>query len=156
LLGPGQGIRQACFGGLLEGTAKGGKCGLNPQGVLAGSGFDSSALRARRKMMDLGMSKYPVCGKEWLVTPFQDCMLPACGCYGDDVSEKNPSRPCERCGFHHAVTCPKMGFSKEEQDNLLNTPMITVKEKDVIKDEDGNPIGISPDADIDSGEEFPN
>lgn len=60
-------------------------------------------------MVNAGMSKCPVCGREWLVTPLDDCMLPACGCFGQDVSENNPSRICESCGMTHAFTCAKMG-----------------------------------------------
>ena len=55
-----------------------------------------------------GMSKCPICEREWLVTPFDDCMIPACGCYGDDVGATNPARPCDECGTRHAWSCPKI------------------------------------------------
>ena len=58
--------------------------------------------------MDAGWSTCPICGKKWLVTIFEDCLLPACGCYGDDTSENNPDRPCERCGIDHALHCDKL------------------------------------------------
>lgn len=58
--------------------------------------------------MDAGTSTCPLCGRTWLVTPLDDCGLPACGCYGDDVSAANPARPCERCSIRHALACPKM------------------------------------------------
>ena len=54
-----------------------------------------------------GMSTCPDCGKHWLVTPRNDCMMPACGCYGFDATEANPTRPCETCGIRHAWTCEK-------------------------------------------------
>lgn len=57
---------------------------------------------------DAGMSTCPLCLREWLVTPWSDCMLPACGCFGSDTSAANPSRPCEPCGITHAWTCPHM------------------------------------------------
>lgn len=56
--------------------------------------------------MDAGTSTCPVCGKTWLVTPSQDCMLPSCGCFGYDTSEANKYRPCEPCGLRHALECP--------------------------------------------------
>ena len=59
-------------------------------------------------MIDAGISTCPICGKQWLVTLYEDCMLPACGCYGDDTSENNPNRPCEICGIQHALTCKKL------------------------------------------------
>ena len=51
-----------------------------------------------------GESTCPICHKTWLVTPYADCMLPACGCYGDDTSANNPNRPCEPCGIAHAFS----------------------------------------------------
>ena len=65
-----------------------------------------------------GMSKCPVCGKEWLVTPGNDCLLPACGCFGSDTSAANPNRICEPCGMHHFANCKKVaaaGRGKDEQ-----------------------------------------
>ena len=59
-------------------------------------------------MVNAGMSKCPVCKREWLVTPLDDCMLPACGCYGHDTSENNPNRICHSCGMNHTKTCLKM------------------------------------------------
>ena len=55
-----------------------------------------------------GPSKCPICGRRWLVTPRDDCMLPVCGCFGEDTSAENPNRPCEPCGLHHAWNCEKM------------------------------------------------
>lgn len=57
---------------------------------------------------DAGKSTCPVCQLEWLVTPYADCLMPACGCFGFDSSEANPNRPCEDCGLKHARTCEKM------------------------------------------------
>jgi hypothetical protein len=54
-----------------------------------------------------GKSKCPLCGREWLVKPFDDCGLPSCGCYGHDISAANPARPCERCSINHSVNCEK-------------------------------------------------
>lgn len=56
-----------------------------------------------------GMSTCPLCQRHWLVTPHEDCMLPACGCFGFDYSADNPSRPCTNCGIRHAWTCEKRG-----------------------------------------------
>lgn len=50
-----------------------------------------------------GISTCPICKRTWLVTPWADCMLPACGCYGDDASTGD--RPCESCGLGHASKC---------------------------------------------------
>ena len=52
-----------------------------------------------------GTSICPICKRMWLVTPFDDCLMPTCGCFGDDVSHKNKNRLCERCGIQHAVNC---------------------------------------------------
>lgn len=52
-----------------------------------------------------GFSTCPGCGKRWLVTLMEDCFLPACGCYGDDVTSTNPARPCEPCGLRHVSNC---------------------------------------------------
>jgi len=54
--------------------------------------------------IEAGMSTCPICEITWLVTPIHDCMLPACGCYGEDTSRDNPNRPCERCGTKHAFS----------------------------------------------------
>jgi hypothetical protein len=54
--------------------------------------------------LNAGQSTCPICHKTWLVTPYADCMLPACGCYGDDTSANNPNRPCESCGIAHALS----------------------------------------------------
>lgn len=54
-----------------------------------------------------GVSKCPICGTEWLVTPYRDCMMPRCGDFGTDSSAANPSRPCEPCGLKHALSCPE-------------------------------------------------
>ena len=59
-------------------------------------------------MIDGGYSTCPICNRYWLITMFDDCMLPACGCYGNDVSADNPDRPCHSCGLKHALSCVKM------------------------------------------------
>jgi hypothetical protein len=39
---------------------------------------------------------------------FDDCCLPACGCYGDKLDRHTP---CEPCGISHAWNCPnRPGF----------------------------------------------
>lgn len=48
-----------------------------------------------------GESTCPICQRTWLVTPKDDCLMPACGCFGFDTSASNPSRPCETCGLTH-------------------------------------------------------
>ena len=55
-----------------------------------------------------GESTCPICGKEWLVTPMEDCMLPSCGCFGSDTSRTNLGRPCEPCGILHFYTCERV------------------------------------------------
>jgi len=57
-------------------------------------------------MITAGKSTCPLCLRAWTVTPFDDCLLPACGHFGDDVS--SPNCPCERCGLAHALRCPQM------------------------------------------------
>ena len=54
-----------------------------------------------------GYSTCPICNREWLVTPGDDCLMPACGCYGLDATVGNPNRPCEECGTAHAMMCQK-------------------------------------------------
>ncbi len=61
-----------------------------------------------------GMSTCPICHKSWLVTPFADCLMPACGCYGHDVSEKNHSRLCQNCGIQHVLHCDKAEVRRAE------------------------------------------
>jgi len=63
-------------------------------------------------MNDGGYSTCPICKRYWRITMFDDCMLPACGCYGSDVSVKNPNRICESCGMKHVHSCPKMNEEK--------------------------------------------
>lgn len=58
--------------------------------------------------LNAGRSTCPICKREWLVTPFDDCMVPACGCYGTDTSAANPHRPCDDCGTSHAWACSKI------------------------------------------------
>lgn len=55
-----------------------------------------------------GESTCPVCSMTWTVTPARDCLMPSCGCFGDDFSAANPARPCESCGVSHALRCDKM------------------------------------------------
>lgn len=55
------------------------------------------------RLADGGASTCPICGRSWTVTPWDDCLLPACGCYGHDVGPGNPNRPCNRCGLRHAL-----------------------------------------------------
>jgi hypothetical protein len=55
-----------------------------------------------------GHSTCPVCAISWPVTAYADCVLPACGCFGQDGSAANPSRPCLTCGSKHARSCPRM------------------------------------------------
>jgi hypothetical protein len=55
-----------------------------------------------------GRSTCPVCAISWPVTAYADCVLPACGCFGQDGSAANPARPCLPCGSKHARSCPRM------------------------------------------------
>lgn len=65
-----------------------------------------------------GWSTCPVCDKRWLVTPQMDCLIPACGCFGHDTSEKNNLRPCEPCGMAHAHDCPFMPAARKEGEGM--------------------------------------
>lgn len=50
-----------------------------------------------------GTSTCPACYRYWWVTPLDDCLLPSCGCYGQDTSANNPDRLCHSCGLAHAL-----------------------------------------------------
>lgn len=69
----------------------------------------------KKKKQHMGWSTCPICGKKWLVTVEEDCLLPSCGCYGNDVSETNRDRPCFRCGLMHALYC-----KSSKNDKTLN------------------------------------
>lgn len=58
-----------------------------------------------RRFVNAGYSTCPICDRHWLVTPADDCCLPACGCFGDDASATNPARPCEKCDLDHMAKC---------------------------------------------------
>ena len=60
------------------------------------------------KQNSAGYSTCPICGRYWLVTPEDDCLQPACGCYGYDTNEENKYRVCHKCGIKHAMNCNKM------------------------------------------------
>lgn len=53
-----------------------------------------------------GWSTCPACQRTWVVTPWADCLLPACGCYGTETGHGN--RPCSPCGMEHARRCERM------------------------------------------------
>jgi len=79
----------------------------------AEAGYDVSQLRRRpprriRKLVDAGWSTCPRCDRHWKVTVWDDCLMPACGCYGKDASPDNPSRLCGTCGLLHALSCEGM------------------------------------------------
>ena len=67
-------------------------------------------------MKDAGFSTCPICKRHWLVTVMNDCMLPACGCYGTDTSADNPNRPCETCGIRHAMNCLEDNNDQSQKD----------------------------------------
>lgn len=69
-----------------------------------------------RHPLNAGDSTCPCCGKTWVVTPFADCLLPACGCFGSDASADNLERPCYPCGLRHAWTCPEMPHRGEQRE----------------------------------------
>jgi hypothetical protein len=46
----------------------------------------------------------PICGRVWTMTFYDDCLVPACGCYGDSTEAYRV--PCEPCGMAHALQCP--------------------------------------------------
>ena len=57
--------------------------------------------------VNAGWSTCPLCRRRWLVTPVDDCLMPSCGCFGNDCEETNPNRPCEACGTYHYLHCSK-------------------------------------------------
>lgn len=66
---------------------------------------DDEVTRIEWRYLDAGRSICPVCARSWTVTPLDDCLMPACGCYGHDASHRNPARPCHTCGLAHALGC---------------------------------------------------
>lgn len=58
--------------------------------------------------VNAGTSTCPCCHRFWVVTPADDCFLPACECYGQDITAANPARPCQKCGLAHTTICSKM------------------------------------------------
>lgn len=56
----------------------------------------------------------PECNRVWTPTPYDDCLLPACGCYGDKLDRDTP---CESCGLSHGWTCPKIPGYEERRKN---------------------------------------
>lgn len=64
--------------------------------------------------LNAGLSQCPICGRRWVVTPADDCLVPACGHYGDDPLTGD--RPCEECGLAHALACPDTRRSPNEQE----------------------------------------
>jgi hypothetical protein len=82
-----------------------------------------------------GMSKCPICQREWLVIPSDDCLMPSCGCFGSDSSRENFNRPCQACGIAHWETCNKRvarksitcdgGWSVSPAKNGINAPSAT-------------------------------
>jgi hypothetical protein len=56
------------------------------------------------------MNECPLCGRVWEITRWDDCLVPACGCHGDDPWSGRA--PCEACGLSHAWSCPKIGAKK--------------------------------------------
>lgn len=77
-----------------------------------------------------------MCNRTWLVTDVDDCMMPACGCYGTDSSEANPARPCERCAVAHTWTCPYIQHVGEDS---LNGRLVEDAVADVDSYQEGTP-----------------
>lgn len=46
----------------------------------------------------------PICNRTWRISMYDDCMVPACGCYGSFPPE-TASVPCHSCGTRHAFQC---------------------------------------------------
>jgi hypothetical protein len=55
--------------------------------------------------MSLPAMECPICQRVWTPTPFDDCVLPGCGCFGTELDRDTP---CEGCGITHAWNCPKL------------------------------------------------
>ena len=62
----------------------------------------------KNKITNAGISTCPICKRKWLVTPFDDCLMPNCGCFGFDTGPDNPNRLCENCGLLHSFNCKKL------------------------------------------------
>jgi hypothetical protein len=69
---------------------------------------EQAALTGGSNRLHAGASTCPICSRLWIVTPHDDCCLPACDCYGSDTSAANPNRPCYSCGVGHAWSCPTL------------------------------------------------
>lgn len=52
-----------------------------------------------------GWSTCPICKRTWWVTPLDDCLVPACGHYGDSTDASRTDRSCHSCGLAHAWKC---------------------------------------------------
>lgn len=57
-------------------------------------------------METVGQNVCPVCKREFMVTPQDDVFVPACGCFGVEVTVG--ALPCEDCGMAHARSCPNI------------------------------------------------
>lgn len=55
-------------------------------------------------MQSYDVNRCPVCKRVHEVTPTDDVLLPACGCFGRDL-ESVDAAPCEACGFAHIMRC---------------------------------------------------
>lgn len=62
----------------------------------------------------------PLCERVWTPSMFDDYMLPACGCFGDEPSRNTP---CEPCGISHAWNCPKVP-GRDERVAKTTTPQL--------------------------------
>lgn len=51
-------------------------------------------------------NRCPLCSREFQVTPSDDVLIPACGCY--DAAPEG-EYPCEDCGIAHVYACQGMG-----------------------------------------------
>jgi hypothetical protein len=67
-----------------------------------------------------GESTCPMCMRVWLVTEADDCMMPACGCFGSDTSANNPHRPCHACGLAHVSNCERFARGVRVEPCIIN------------------------------------
>ena len=64
--------------------------------------------------MSLPEMQCPICTRVWTPTMFDDCLLPACGCFGTELDR---ATPCNSCGLSHAWTCSEIAGNENRKTN---------------------------------------
>lgn len=60
----------------------------------------------------------PLCDRTWTPSPLDDCFMPSCGCYGNDLSARE--LPCDRCGMNHIFSCAKGPIKQPTCDKTID------------------------------------